>query len=161
MTAIRHVLIREVSSESTVRFQQYTAKSGAKAANLLRTPSLGELTQMSTKLSNCRGRIKVCLGVGNQELAVGRSQVIVRLSDSAALSPEKVTPEKDMSRGSSPLSSSCPSCGAAAAVWFPNSDPQPQDITLKCVSCATLMRLPKDKVVGAGSSGPQGNIRFI
>jgi predicted RNA-binding Zn-ribbon protein involved in translation (DUF1610 family) len=62
---------------------------------------------------------------------------------------------KDMSR-SSTSEFSCPSCGAAAAVWFPNTDPQLQDVTLKCVSCATLMRLPKDKVVGAGSSGPQG-----
>jgi transcription elongation factor Elf1 len=52
----------------------------------------------------------------------------------------------------------CPTCGAAAALWFPNADPQLQVVTLKCVSCATLMRLPKDKVVGAGSSGPAGGI---
>ena len=64
---------------------------------------------------------------------------------------------KVMSQGSSPSEFSCPSCGAAAAVvWFPNPDLQLQDVTLKCVSCATLTRLPKDKVVGAGSSGPHG-----
>jgi hypothetical protein len=64
-----------------------------------------------------------------------------------------------MLQGSSPSEFSCPSCGAAAAVmWFPNRDPQLQDVTLKCVSCATLTRLPKDKVVAAGSSGLQGAI---
>jgi hypothetical protein len=60
-----------------------------------------------------------------------------------------------MLQGSSTAEFSCPNCGAAAALWFPNRDPQLQDVTLKCLSCATLMRLPKDKVIGAGSSGPR------
>jgi hypothetical protein len=63
-----------------------------------------------------------------------------------------------MLSGSSRSEFSCPTCGAEAALWFPNADPQLQVVTLKCVSCATLMRLPKDKVVSAGSSGPAGLI---
>jgi hypothetical protein len=50
---------------------------------------------------------------------------------------------------------SCPSCGASSALWLPDADPRAHDITLKCLSCATLMRLPKDKVLGAGSSSLQ------
>jgi hypothetical protein len=53
---------------------------------------------------------------------------------------------------------SCPTCGATAALWFPNADPQLPLATLKCLSCASVMRLPKDKVVGAGSSGREGVI---
>jgi predicted RNA-binding Zn-ribbon protein involved in translation (DUF1610 family) len=66
---------------------------------------------------------------------------------------------KAMSRSPSNTEFSCPSCGASSALWFPDSDPQRLDVTLKCLSCGTLMRLPKDKVVGAGSSvrgGPIG-----
>jgi hypothetical protein len=69
-----------------------------------------------------------------------------------------LSPEKHMSRGSTSSEFCCPRCGAEAALSFPNPDPQLQEVTLKCLTCATLMRLPKDKVFGAGSSGPRGAI---
>jgi len=61
-----------------------------------------------------------------------------------------------MLQGSSTADFSCPHCGGSSALWLPDTDPQPHDVTLKCLSCASLMRLPKDKVVGAGSSSLQG-----
>jgi hypothetical protein len=53
----------------------------------------------------------------------------------------------------------CPSCGAGSALWLPDRDPARLDATLKCLSCATLIRLPKSKVVGASSAGPGGSAR--
>ena len=59
---------------------------------------------------------------------------------------------------------SCPSCGAAAALWLPDPDPERADATLKCVSCGTLMRLPKDKVSAparpAGEDRP-AHLRYL
>jgi predicted RNA-binding Zn-ribbon protein involved in translation (DUF1610 family) len=57
-----------------------------------------------------------------------------------------------MFRGSSTGEFSCPSCGAAAALWLPDTDPRQLEATLNCVSCGTLTRLPKDKIVSASSS---------
>jgi hypothetical protein len=68
---------------------------------------------------------------------------------------------KAMSQGSSNAEFSCPSCGASSALWFPDPDPQRLDVTLKCLSCGALMRLPKDTVVGATSSAPGGTDRSI
>jgi hypothetical protein len=58
--------------------------------------------------------------------------------------------------GSSSAEFHCPTCGAASALWYPDSDPQRKDVTLRCLSCATVMRLPKDKVVAASWSGLRG-----
>ena len=68
---------------------------------------------------------------------------------------------KAMTRDSSNPEFSCPTCGASSALWFPDPDPQRLDVTLKCLSCGALMRLPKDKVVGASSSALGGTDRSI
>jgi predicted RNA-binding Zn-ribbon protein involved in translation (DUF1610 family) len=57
-----------------------------------------------------------------------------------------------MLRGSSSAEFHCPSCGATSALWLHHPDPQRQDATLRCLSCAMLTTLPKDKVVAAISS---------
>ena len=88
-TAIRHVLIREVSSESSARMSQYTAKAGPKSCQFATRHRAVEFTQMSMKLCNSHGRIQAMqlreavAGVGNWKLGVSVVDSVLR----PALSP--------------------------------------------------------------------------
>jgi hypothetical protein len=46
----------------------------------------------------------------------------------------------------------CPKCGATSALWIPDMTPDRANVTLKCLSCASLMRLPREQVAGPASS---------
>ena len=48
--------------------------------------------------------------------------------------------------------------GGKLTAPIPDPDPRRTDVTLKCLSCTTLIRLPKDRVVRVSSSGDEGSI---
>jgi len=65
-----------------------------------------------------------------------------------SLSPEMETPAR------STEGFRCPKCGASSALLKPDPDPTGDIITLKCLSCASLMRLHRDTVSGSTDGDP-------
>ena len=49
----------------------------------------------------------------------------------------------------------CPACGAESALRLP-ADAFPTHVTLKCLSCAALVRLPRNRPDFSESPGPDG-----
>ena len=64
-----------------------------------------------------------------------------------SVGPEQ-QPGFPMSPSSSTPEFQCPKCGATSALWLPDPNP-PALVTLKCLACASLVRLPRDKVVAS------------
>jgi predicted RNA-binding Zn-ribbon protein involved in translation (DUF1610 family) len=44
----------------------------------------------------------------------------------------------------------CPKCGAQAALIIPEAIPRATDVVLKCVDCAHISRIPRERLQGAG-----------
>jgi len=44
----------------------------------------------------------------------------------------------------------CAKCGATTAVIIPESSAQESDVTLKCLQCAHIQRVPRQQLEGAG-----------
>jgi hypothetical protein len=59
-----------------------------------------------------------------------------------------------MSEGSSSTEFRCPACGAASAVMLPEEGQTPDTLTLRCLTCARLMRLPRGQVTRLELDGP-------
>jgi transcription elongation factor Elf1 len=66
-----------------------------------------------------------------------------------------------MSRNTSPSEFTCPKCGAGSALWLPDPKSTETDVTLKCLVCASIVRLPRDQVAESGSSDPGASRTFI
>lgn len=60
-----------------------------------------------------------------------------------------------MSRNTATLEFRCPTCGADSALRLP-ADAFPTYVTLKCLSCAALVRLPPTWPDFPESPGPDG-----
>jgi hypothetical protein len=53
----------------------------------------------------------------------------------------------------------CPRCGATSALLMPEPSTRASEVTVKCLQCAHVVRLPRSRLAGAG--GPLDSNRSL